>query len=67
MFVREACEGLTSANGVVTATRPGTDTLVRSLRTGVEFRLDEGEWAAFVAGAVDGEFDFTAAALATTC
>lgn len=59
VFVREACEELASASGVVTVTGSGTDTVVRSLHTDVELRFDEGEWSAFVAGAVDGEFDFT--------
>jgi hypothetical protein len=60
-FVREALDdGLTSTNGVATITRIGTDTLVKSLTTDVELRFDEGEWSAFIAGAADGEFDFTA-------
>lgn len=59
-FVREAPQGgLTSTNGVATITKIGSDTLVKSLTTGVELRFDEGEWSAFVAGAADGEFDFT--------
>ena len=58
-FVREAVEGQPSANGVVTVAKIGTDTLVRSLHTDVELRFDEGEWSAFVAGARDGEFDFS--------
>ena len=37
----------------------GADTLVQSLRTGVELRFDQAEWSAFVAGTADGEFDFT--------
>lgn len=59
-FVRDAPQGgLTSTNGVATITKIGTDTLVKSLITAVELRFDEGEWTAFVAGAADGEFDFT--------
>ncbi|MGH3620577.1 MAG: DUF397 domain-containing protein [Sciscionella sp.] len=58
-FVRAAAEDLTSTNGVATITRIGTDTLVTSLVTDVELRFDAGEWSAFVAGAVNGEFDFT--------
>lgn len=60
-FIRDASEGVsTSANGVVAITKIGTDTLVRSLTTEVELRFDDGEWSAFLAGAADGEFDFTA-------
>jgi hypothetical protein len=58
-FVREARESLPSTNGVVTVAMVGTDTHVRSLHTGVELRFDQAEWSAFVAGAADGEFDFT--------
>ena len=58
-FVREAIEGQPSANGVVAVSTIGTDTLVRSLRSDVELLFDEGEWSAFVAGARDGEFDFS--------
>lgn len=59
-FVRDASAGgPTNTNGVATITRIGTDTLVRSLVTEVELRFDEGEWSAFLAGADDGEFDFT--------
>lgn len=58
-FVRETVEDQSSANGVVVVSPIGTDTLVRSLHSDVELRFDEGEWAAFVAGARDGEFDFS--------
>ncbi|MGW1682049.1 DUF397 domain-containing protein [Saccharopolyspora sp. NPDC002376] len=58
-FVREACNGLSSNNEVATITKIGTDTLVSSLHAAVELRFDEGEWSAFLAGAEDGEFDFT--------
>ena len=57
-FVREARDGSASANGVATVTKVGTDTLVRSCDADVELRFDADEWAAFVAAATDGEFDF---------
>ncbi|WP_020663236.1 DUF397 domain-containing protein [Amycolatopsis benzoatilytica] len=58
-FIRDASEGTpTSANGIATITKIGTDTLVRSLTTAVELRFDDGEWSAFLGGAADGEFDF---------
>ncbi|MEV0049036.1 DUF397 domain-containing protein [Saccharopolyspora shandongensis] len=58
-FIREACNDLPSANGVATITEIGTDTVIKSRSTAVELRFDEGEWSAFIAGANDGEFDFT--------
>ncbi|TKG66257.1 DUF397 domain-containing protein [Prauserella endophytica] len=59
-FIRDASEDRpTSANGVASITKIGTDTLVTSLITDVELRFDEGEWSAFLAGVADGEFDFT--------
>jgi hypothetical protein len=58
-FVCEAVEDQPSVNGVVAVSTTGTDTLVRSLHSNVELRFDEGEWSAFVAGARDGEFDFS--------
>lgn len=59
-FVRDASgDAPTSANGIAAIAKIGTDTLVRSLTTEVELRFDEGEWTAFLAGAADGEFDFT--------
>lgn len=57
-FVREARDGVAAANGIATIAKIGTDTLVRSLHADVELRFDTDEWSAFVAGAVDGEFDF---------
>ncbi len=57
-FLREARDGLPSANAVAAVAKIGTDTLVRSLHTDVELRFDQAEWSAFVAGAADGEFDF---------
>jgi hypothetical protein len=59
VFVGEVVEAQPSANGVVDVTASGTDTIVRSLHTDVELCFDEGEWSAFVAGAKDGEFDFS--------
>jgi len=56
-FIREVRMGGASANGSATVSRIGTDTLVRSLQTNVELRFDQDEWAAFIAGAADGEFD----------
>lgn len=58
-FVRAAAEDLTSTNGIATITRIGTDTLVTSLITDVELHFNAGEWSTFVAGAANGEFDFT--------
>jgi hypothetical protein len=57
LFLRDAREGATPANGVATITKIGTDTLVASPE--VELRFDEGEWSAFRAGVADGEFDFS--------
>jgi hypothetical protein len=57
-FVREAPKAPASANGVAAIASVGTDTLVKSIASGVELRFDEGEWSAFLAGAADGEFDF---------
>ncbi len=57
-FVREARDGLPSANQVATIVKIGTDTIVRSLHTDVELCFDEAEWSAFIAGVADGEFDF---------
>lgn len=56
-FVREALDGLPSANGAVTVTSVGTETHVHSLTTGDTLRYTAAEWAAFHAGARDGEFD----------
>jgi Domain of unknown function (DUF397) len=58
-FVDEARDGHASTNGVASITKIGTDTLVKSLHTAVELRFDAAEWSAFLAGAADGEFDFT--------
>lgn len=59
-FLRDARDGFAPTNGIVTITTIGTDTLVTSLATDVELRFDENEWAAFLAGVADGEFDFAA-------
>lgn len=40
------------------------DTVVSAVHTPVELRFTDGEWSAFVAGARDGEFDFTGRRLA---
>lgn len=64
-FVREARTGLTNTNGTATITKIGTDTLVRSLSGAVELRFDAAEWSAFLAGAADGEFDFTSRLVTT--
>ncbi len=59
MFVRETVAGApVRADGVVTVARDGAETVVGSPATGVELRFDGDEWAAFRAGAADGEFDF---------
>lgn len=58
-FIREARDGRAPTNGVVSIAKIGTDTLVNSLATEVELRFDQGEWAAFLAGAAEGEFDYT--------
>lgn len=59
LFVSEAVQDQPSANDVVSVAKSGTDTLVHALRTDVELRFDEAEWSAFLAGARDGEFDFS--------
>jgi Domain of unknown function (DUF397) len=64
-FIREIQAENANANGSVTVTRIGTDTLVRSLLTDVELRFNQDEWAAFLAGAADGEFDVTRQLAAT--
>ncbi len=58
-FVHSAREGVANTNGVVTITKIGTDTLVKSLHSTVALLFDAEEWSAFLAGAADGEFDFT--------
>ena len=56
-FVHEVLDGLPSANGAVTVSHRGTVTEVRSLATGRTLRYTPSEWAAFLGGARDGEFD----------
>lgn len=65
VFIRESVNGLPSANGAVTVTHRDGATHVRSTR-GVGLDFTASEWAAFVAGARDGEFayDMQVAALA---
>ncbi|GAB3483648.1 DUF397 domain-containing protein [Amycolatopsis cihanbeyliensis] len=65
-FVHDARKGLASTNGVAAITTIGTDTVVRSLTTTIELYFDAEEWSAFLAGAADGEFDFTRCLAATT-
>ncbi|MGH3990398.1 MAG: DUF397 domain-containing protein, partial [Pseudonocardiaceae bacterium] len=58
-FVHDARDGVANTNGVATITKIGTGTLVKSLHSTVALRFDAEEWSAFLAGAADGEFDFT--------
>ncbi|MCA1693270.1 MAG: DUF397 domain-containing protein [Actinobacteria bacterium] len=58
-FVQDACDGTANTNGVATITKIGTDTLVKPLHSTVALLFDAQEWSAFLAGAADGEFDFT--------
>ncbi|MDQ2789018.1 MAG: DUF397 domain-containing protein, partial [Actinomycetota bacterium] len=58
-FVHGARESVANTNGVVTITKIGTDTLVKSLHSTVALLFDAEEWSAFLGGAADGEFDFT--------
>lgn len=57
-FVHEARNDLPSANTAATIAHVGSDMLVTALTEDVELRFDADEWAAFIAGATDGEFDF---------
>jgi hypothetical protein len=58
-FLRESVRGLPSANGAVTVTTTHLNgTSVWSAASGVTLHFTPGEWAAFVAGAQDGEFDY---------
>jgi Domain of unknown function (DUF397) len=56
-FIRAVQTGGTIESGNVLVSKIGTDTLVRSLHTNIELRFDQDEWAAFIAGAANGEFD----------
>ncbi len=58
-FLRESVRGLPSANGAVAVTHQD-GTQIQSLASGVTLHFTPGEWAAFVAGAQDGEFDYHA-------
>ena len=48
--------GAAFAGSAVTVAAAGPDTVMRS--AGIDLRFDAAEWAAFRAGAADGEFDF---------
>ncbi|MDQ4009893.1 MAG: DUF397 domain-containing protein [Actinomycetota bacterium] len=56
-FLGESVHGLPSANGAVTVIH-FNGTRVRSTAGGVTLHFTPGEWAAFVAGVQDGEFDY---------
>ncbi|WP_424184045.1 DUF397 domain-containing protein [Actinokineospora sp. G85] len=58
-FLHDTLDGSANTNGVATITKIGTNTVVTSHTTGVALRYDADEWSAFLAGANDGEFDFT--------
>jgi hypothetical protein len=57
-FLAESVRGLPSANGAVTVIHLN-GTRVRSTTGGVTLHFTRAEWAAFVAGARDGEFDYS--------
>ena len=57
-FLTESVCGLPSANGAVTVIHLN-GTRVRSTAGGVTLHFTRAEWAAFVAGARDGEFDYS--------
>lgn len=61
-FVDAACERRVGSIGAITVSTDGTDTLVTRQSDGFVLRYDEGEWEAFVAGALDGEFSLGALA-----
>lgn len=65
-FVRAARDDRQPAVSSVTITRACTDTLVTTRTDEIQLRFDEGEWAAFLAGAADGEFNFAPELLAVT-
>lgn len=58
-FIRESVDALPSANGAVTVTHQD-GTQVRSITSEAILHFTPGEWASFVAGARDGEFDYDA-------
>lgn len=58
-FVQDARAGEANTNGVATIINIGTGALVTSLHTTAVLRFDAQEWSAFLAGAAEGEFDFT--------
>lgn len=57
-FLAESVRGLPSANGAVTVIHLN-GTRVQSTVGGVTLQFTRAEWAAFVAGARDGEFDYS--------
>lgn len=56
-FIDAARGNCLGALGDINVSKDGTDTLVTRLSDGLALRYDEGEWKAFVAGVLDGEFD----------
>jgi len=58
-FLRESMRGLPSANGAVIVTH-SEGTQVRSTADKVTLHFTPDEWAAFLAGAEDDEFDYHA-------
>jgi hypothetical protein len=61
-LVDAACERRVGSVGTVGISTDGTDTLITRQSDGFVLRYDQGEWGAFVAGALDGEFSLTALA-----
>jgi hypothetical protein len=57
-FLTAARTGMSDGNGAITVTQDGPDTIVRCQATDTTIRYDKGEWAAFRAGADNGEFNF---------
>ena len=65
-FIRQALAGLPSVNGTVTMTTTETMTRVRCQATGSTLCYTAAEWAAFLDGARDGEFDVSELAVLAT-
>jgi len=61
-FVDAACERRPDLIGTIAISTDGPDTLVTRQSDGFVLRYDQGEWDAFVAGALDGEFSLGALA-----
>ncbi|HEU0087949.1 MAG TPA: DUF397 domain-containing protein [Pseudonocardiaceae bacterium] len=59
-FVRESVHDLPSTNSAVAVTHQPEGTQVQSAAGQAVLHFTRGEWAAFVAGARDGEFDYHA-------